>query len=157
LIRELAGFTTPLPRLVRGPLSAAFSLARPRSGDHPLTVETNGDASSGVVVRLFLARGFIVVARALAIASPGTTAARNGEPRVVALVEPSALARAHSPQCGHFVSIVSQTLVAVARGRLSLAPIQSSLPVSALDSSPRLRWASPGLALQREGCDIVCG
>jgi hypothetical protein len=68
---------------VRGSLGAAGSLARPRSGDVPSAVETNGDALSGfvgVVFRFFfLARGNVGVAPALATGPLGTTAARNFE------------------------------------------------------------------------------
>ena len=81
-IREPPGFTTPSPRLVRGRLRAAFSLSRPRSGNVPSPLATNGDASSGFfAIRFFfffLARGNVAVAPALA-GPRGTTAARNGE------------------------------------------------------------------------------
>jgi type VI secretion system VgrG family protein len=76
------GFTTPSPRLGRGRLRTAFSLSRPRSGNVPSLLATNGDASSGFfAVRFgffFLARGNVAVAPALA-AARGTTAARSGE------------------------------------------------------------------------------
>ncbi|MEO5725800.1 MAG: hypothetical protein ABI134_29830 [Byssovorax sp.] len=65
-IREPPGFTTPSPRLVRGRLRAAFSLSRPRSGNVPSPLATNGDASSGVFAIFFLARGNVAVAPALA-------------------------------------------------------------------------------------------
>jgi hypothetical protein len=70
----------------RGPESendAAFSLSRPRSGDVPSAVETNGDESSGFVfvVRFVVFRGhrFVDGVPALATGPRGTTSARNGE------------------------------------------------------------------------------
>ena len=79
-----AGFTTPSPRLVRGPFGSAFSLLRPRSGDVRSAVETNGDALSSFVFRCFLARvrGVGVVGMPpLATGPLGTTAARNSGSR----------------------------------------------------------------------------
>ena len=72
---------TPSPRLVRGPLAAAFSLARPPSRNVPSPLAPRGDAlSGGVGVRFFfLARGKVGVAPALATGPLGTTAARNRE------------------------------------------------------------------------------
>jgi hypothetical protein len=82
-IRVPTGFTTPSPRLVRGPFGAAFSPSRPRSGDAPSAVETSDDALSVVVVVVrffFLARGNTCDgAPPLATGPLGTTAARNGE------------------------------------------------------------------------------
>jgi len=80
-IREPPGFTTPSPRLVRGRLRATFSLSRPRSGNVPSPLATNGDASSGffAVRFFFLARGNVAVAEALATGPRGTTEARSGE------------------------------------------------------------------------------
>ena len=87
-IREPPGFTTPSPRLVRGRLRTAFSLSRPRSGNVPSPLATNGDASSGFfAIRFFfffffLARvraGVVGAAPALATGPRGTTAARHGE------------------------------------------------------------------------------
>ena len=80
-IRERTGFTTPSPRLVRGWLGTAFSLAPPtRSGDVLSPLATNADASSGffAVRFFFLARGTLGAAPALA-GPRGTTAARNAE------------------------------------------------------------------------------
>jgi hypothetical protein len=83
-IREPTGFTTPSPRLVRGRLPTALSLSPPpRSGDVASPLATDGDASSGFfIVRFFfffLARGNVGVAKALAAAPRGTTAARSGD------------------------------------------------------------------------------
>ena len=80
-IREPSGFTTPSPRLVRGPLRTALSLS-PRSGNvpSPLAANGDGDTSSGffAVRFFFLARGNVGVAKPLA-GPRGTTAARNAE------------------------------------------------------------------------------
>jgi hypothetical protein len=79
---EPTGFTTPSPWLGRGPFGAAFSLARPRSGDVPSALETSGDAVAAFVFRFLLARvraGVVGVAPALATGPRGTTAARHGE------------------------------------------------------------------------------
>src|SRR5512132_2431846 len=81
-VRDVGDVTTPSPRLVRGRLPTAFSLARPRSGDVPAALETSGDAVAAFVFRFFLARvraGVVGVAKALATGPRGTTAARHGE------------------------------------------------------------------------------
>ena len=80
-IREPTGFTTPSPRLVRGPLRTALSRSpKARSGDVLSPLATNGDAASGffAVRFFFLVRGNLGVAPALA-GPRGTTSARNGE------------------------------------------------------------------------------
>jgi hypothetical protein len=78
-IREPPGFTTPSPRLVRGRLRTAFSPSRPRSGNVPSPLATNGDASSGffAIRFFFLARGNVAVAPALAQAARGVLAHRG--------------------------------------------------------------------------------
>ena len=79
-IREPTSFMTPAPRLVRGRLSAAFSLSRPPSGNAPSPLAKNGDASSGffAIRFFFLARGNVAVGPALA-GPRGNTAARRSE------------------------------------------------------------------------------